>query len=86
MTVSKWRCGVCLVAFLIFFAVFIAPRLPEARAEAERVRAQEIAAEHDLYCQGWGMGMATKLHDQCIRDLQEFRAKVERRFLADNEF
>jgi hypothetical protein len=71
-----------LVAFVLFFLAFIAPRLPEAAARAERLRIQEIAQENEGYCAKWQMGLGTKMHDQCILDLQELRAKVENR-LAD---
>jgi hypothetical protein len=29
------------------------------------------------YCGKWQMGLGTKLHDECISDLQELRWKVE---------
>ncbi len=74
-----------LVAFVLYFLAFIAPNLPEAAAQAERFRIQEIAAEHDQYCAKWQMGAGTKMHNQCILDLQEFRAKVEKR-IADEQF
>lgn len=71
-----------LVAFVVFFLAFIAPRLPEAAAKAERFRVQEITQENEGYCAKWQMGFGTKMHDQCVSDLQELRAKVQNR-LAD---
>ena len=71
-----------LAAFVAFFLAFIAPRLPEVTARAEALRIQEVAQENDGYCAKWQMGLGTKMHDQCIFDLQELRAKVESR-LAD---
>jgi hypothetical protein len=71
-----------LAAFVVFFLAFIAPRLPEAAARAEALRIQEIAQENEGYCAKWQMGLGTKMHDQCISDLQELRSKIQDR-LAD---
>ena len=71
-----------LAAFVVFFLAFIAPRLPEAAARAEALRIHEIAEENEGYCAKWQMGLGTKMHDQCISDLQELRWKIEDR-LAD---
>lgn len=75
-----------LAAFLIFFMVVIVPKLPEARAKAESQRILEIAAEHSFYCNKWGMGVGTKGYAQCIRDLQVFRAVVEKRVADETSF
>jgi hypothetical protein len=75
-----------LVAFVLFFLVFIAPRLPEAAARAERLRIQEITQENEEYCAKWQMGLGTKMHDQCISDLQELRWKVQKRFADQLDF
>ena len=69
-----------LVAFV--FLAFVVPRLPEAVARAEALRIQEIAEENEGYCAKWQMGLGTNMHDQCVFDLQELRAKVENR-IAD---
>ena len=71
-----------LAAFVVFFLVFVAPRLPEAAARAEAIRVHEIAQENEGYCARWQMGLGTKMHDQCILDLQELRWKIQDR-LAD---
>ena len=71
-----------LAAFVVFFLTFIAPRLPETAARAEALRIQEIAQENEEYCAKWQMGLGTKMHDQCILDLQELRSKIQDR-LAD---
>jgi hypothetical protein len=68
-----------LAAFVAFFLVFIAPRLPEAAARGEALRIQEIAQENEEYCAKWQMGLGTKMHDQCISDLQELRWKIQDR-------
>ena len=71
-----------LAAFVVFFLAFIAPRVPEAATRAESLRIQEIAQENEGYCGKWQMGLGTKMHDQCISDLQELRWKIQDR-LAD---
>jgi hypothetical protein len=66
-----------LAAFVVFFLAFIAPSLPEAAARAEALRIQEIAQENEGYCAKWQMGLGTKMHDQCVSDLQELRWKIQ---------
>jgi hypothetical protein len=75
-----------LAAFVLFFLAFIAPKLPEAAARAEALRIQEISQENERYCAKWQMGLGTKMHDQCIFDLQELRANVENRFADRLDF
>ena len=75
-----------LAAFVVFFLTFIAPRLPEAAARTERLRIQEISQENEEYCAKWQMGLGTKMHDQCVYDLQELRAKVENRIADQLDF
>jgi hypothetical protein len=75
-----------LAAFVVFFLAFIAPRLPEAAAGAEALRIQEIAQENEGYCAKWQMGFGTKMHDQCISDLQELRWKIQDRLAARLDF
>jgi hypothetical protein len=74
-----------LVGYVIFFLIFIVPNVPEAQSQAERLRAQEIAAEHKFYCQKWGIMERTHEYAICIHDLQEFREKVEKRILDETE-
>jgi hypothetical protein len=75
-----------LAAFVVFFLAFIAPRLPEAAARAEALRIQEISQENESYCAKWQMGLGTKMHDQCISDLQELRWKAQNRFADQLDF
>ena len=74
-----------LVAF-VFFLAFIVPRMPEAASRAERIRIQEISQENEDYCAKWQMGLGTKMHNQCILDLQELRWKVQNRFADQLDF
>ena len=75
-----------LAAFVAFFLAFIAPRLPEAAARAEALRIQEISQENEDYCAKWQMGLGTKMHNQCISDLQELRWKAQNRFADRLDF
>jgi hypothetical protein len=43
-----------LLAFVIYSIVFIIPKVPDIRARSESVRAQEIAAENEFYCEKFG--------------------------------
>jgi len=73
-----------LLAFVAYFIVIVAPKIPEAAATAQSQRVLEISAEHHFYCEKWKMGPGTQAHDQCILDLQAFRASIERRFADEN--
>ena len=75
-----------LTACVIYFAVFVAPKLAELQAAAERHRIAQIAAQDDAYCAKWRMGPASAMHDECLSDLQELRAKIETRIAEDSEF
>jgi hypothetical protein len=75
-----------LAAFVVFFLAFIAPRLPQAAARAEALRIQEITQENEGYCAKWQMGLGTKMHEQCISDLQELRWKAANRFADQLDF
>lgn len=72
-----------LMAGLIYFAVFVAPKLPEFQAAAERLRLHDIANENEAYCAKWGMGAGTPVHNECLEDLQELRAHIERQHQLD---
>ena len=74
-----------LVSFLVYFAVFTVPNIRAAQARYESLQVHRIAAEHEFYCDKWGMGMHKPGHDQCILDLQAFRAQIEHQVYAENE-
>ena len=69
-------------------AVFInsIPRIPEALATAERQRALEISKENKFYCEKWGMRANSHEYVICTMDLNEIRAKVEKRIAEDSAF
>ena len=74
------------LAAVVVFLAFVAPRIPEAAARAEALRIQEISQENEGYCAKWQMGLGTKMHDQCISDLQELRRKAQNRFADRLDF
>jgi hypothetical protein len=62
------------------------PRLSEARAIAERERAQALIAENHLYCTKWGLPVGSHEHTLCTMDVQEIRAKHEKHLAGDMAF
>jgi hypothetical protein len=75
-----------LAALVLFFVAFTLPRLSEAAARAEKLRIEEISQENESYCAKWQMGLGTKMHDQCISDLQELRWKAQNRSADQLDF
>ena len=86
LTAEQRALWAILAAFVLFFLAFFAPRLQEITARAERLRIQEISQENEDYCAKWQMGLGTKMHDQCISDLQELRLKAQNRFADRLDF
>lgn len=72
-----------LTAFVVYFAVFIAPKLPEIHAAAERLRLHAIADENETYCAKWRMGPGTAMHTECLVDLQALRTQIEKQLDED---
>ena len=62
------------------------PKISEARAIAERQRAQELIAENRFYCTKWGLAVGTHEHTLCTMDVQEIRTKHEKRLADDMAF
>jgi hypothetical protein len=60
--------------------------MSEARAIAERERTQELIAENNFYCKKWGLAAGTHEHTLCTMDVQEIRAKHEKRLADDMAF
>ena len=75
-----------LLAFVIYFVAFDVPNLPAYWAQAERIRAEEIAMENTSYCEKLGMTAGAPKHEQCLLTLGEFRLKVETRIAAEQDF
>jgi hypothetical protein len=74
------------LAFWLAIVVSSLPNLSEARAVAERQRALELIAENHFYCTKWGLAEGTHEHTLCTMDVQEMRAKHEKRVVDDLAF
>lgn len=81
--VALWA---ALTAFSVYFAVFIAPKLPALHAASEQQRLRDIAAENEAYCAKWSMGPTTAMHNECVADLLHLRAEIENRFAEELDF
>jgi hypothetical protein len=74
------------LAFWLAILLNSLPRMSEARAVAERQRAQELIADNHFYCSKWGLVAGTHEHTLCTMDVQEIRAKHEKRLADDMAF
>jgi hypothetical protein len=55
-----------LMAFLLFFALVVLPKVPAQQARQQAVRMLQNEAEYDSYCRGWGLMPGTRLYAQCL--------------------
>jgi hypothetical protein len=74
-----------LLAFVIYFGIFVIPKIPSLREQYERIRAQEIADENALYCKKLNMKARTQEFNECLLVLGNFRLKVEQRIYEEND-
>lgn len=75
-----------LVAGLIVFALFVLPGIPAAQQRSEAAQAAAFERQCDFYCTRWGMPAGTRRHAQCMSDLRQFRASVEKALAEDEPF
>ena len=73
-----------LLAFVIFFVVFVAPSVPKNQAIQETARLHALGDEQEHYCEKWGKRAGTREHALCVLDLQQYRATIERQLLASS--
>jgi hypothetical protein len=73
--------GVC--GALAVVALTMIQKAPDVRAAADSRHAAEIAAENRGYCEKWGMRAGTREHAACTFDLDELRARHDKRLAAD---
>ena len=66
--------GVC--GALAVVAITMIQRAPQVRAGTE----QQHAAENRAYCEKWGMHPGTREHAACTLDLDDMRARHDKRF------
>jgi len=72
-----------LLAGCLFFAVFVAPKIPARPAEQASIRALEIRAENSSHCSQLGMPWEHPQHHFCLRESEAFRSLIERRMAED---
>ncbi len=75
-----------LTALVIYFVIFVAPKLPALQVAAERQRLTQIAAVDADYCAKWRMGPASARHNECLEDLQQLRTRIKNRIAEDSDF
>ena len=75
-----------LFAFVIYFVAFVFPRMPAIRAQNQKARAEQIAAEDALYCKRLDIKAGTERFSQCLLILGDFRVKVQTRIYNEIYF
>jgi hypothetical protein len=75
-----------LIAALVFASLFALPQLRARQNAQEIVRSHEIEAEDRAYCTKWKFAPGSAEFRSCMSDLVDFRASIEKRAAADNEF
>ncbi len=73
-----------LIAFLLFFAFIVLPRVPGEQSRQQAMRLLQDEAEYDAYCRGWGLAPGTRIYAQCLTDLAQFRRSAEKQFVENN--
>jgi hypothetical protein len=73
-----------MAAVMVATIVILVPTL-EREATVERQRAEEIADENRVYCEKRGLRAGTKDYASCSMDLDDIRARHERRILDQME-
>lgn len=68
-----------LFAVVVYFIIFVFPKMPEIQAQNARVEAIEIAAENASLCGKLHIKRGTDDYNQCLLDVGEFRLKVGKR-------
>jgi hypothetical protein len=80
---GKMAASALICAIGLYFIVFILPHVSEIRAEIENRQILEITSENRNYCEKWGMREGAETYLQCTLDLQQIRANVEQRIVAE---
>jgi hypothetical protein len=75
-----------LLAFVIGFAVFVAPYIPEMQAASARQEQVRAAQEMKGLCEKWGLPANSHEHTLCTIDLQHYRERIEQRMAEQSSF
>jgi hypothetical protein len=82
INLALWAIAASLIICVV---LFVLPKVPEMRARAELLRAQQVGEENEWYCARWHMGRMSPMHEQCIMDLQQLRTSIESRLAAEGD-
>lgn len=74
------------LASVLFFILFVFPKIPEISLQVEMHRAKTIAAENEACCAKLGMAKGKQKHDECLFEIERFRSEVEKRIAAESSF
>lgn len=64
---------------MLFFAVFVAPGIPEAQRRAAAADAEQFISRCSEYCEKWGLARGSARHTECMQDLKQFRTEIEKK-------
>lgn len=68
-----------LLTGVLFFAVLVLPGIPAAQRRASAAEAAQFISQCSQYCEKWGLPRGSLKHSECVQDLKQFRADIERR-------
>jgi hypothetical protein len=68
-----------LLTGVLYFVVVVAPGIPESQRRAAAAEATQFIADCALYCEKWGLARGSLRHAECMQDLKQFRADIEKR-------
>ena len=75
-----------LSAAVIMFLVFVLPKLPEARMQAQVQRELALEAEEAMYCEKWGQHAGMPQFSACTIDVRTIRSNALKRRADDMDF
>jgi len=75
---------VVMAGAVAFFAIFVAPGLPEAQQRSEVERAAAFDRECEFYCAKWGLQHGTRSYSTCVSDLHKFRDALVAQLSGDS--
>lgn len=77
---AEIECALWAMLFtgMLFFAVFVAPGIPEAQRRAAAADAEQFISRCSQYCEKWGLARGSLRHSECMQDLTQFRTDIEK--------
>ena len=68
-----------LLTGVLFFVVIVAPGIPAAQRRAAAAETAQFISQCSEYCEKWGLPRGSLRHTECMQDLKQFRADIEKR-------